>query len=382
VTAKKAFAFYIVFATLVAEYYSTNTSLETLFNYGALVDPESLVAAAQTLLIGLLMFFAGSALSKSLFAGVNDPLMVDRNTSIRVEAQRTLPQWQLLCCASVIVFYVCLFTVSVHENGLPKNLAERVFENKLSAFFMVALAYFGYTASLHRRTLLLRASIFIVAFAVVIIDGSRSGLIPILGLIFGALSRKRVFSALLLSYLFFFGANYAITARLLSDRLQLDIIYSYLFPDWELVLAALKLIFDYLFAFSILHFSYMSFVAKPEFTFVQLMTSINPLPSFLLDPDVIDSLRFEDRTRAIGGPAELWIAGPIAFSIGFFVLGIVASYADTLKKSRFRFIIFLMFLLATIIFFQYSLRTTMRMFSAIVLVVFFLRRFIKTRSPA
>ena len=377
-TARQVFCFYIILSAISAQYFVSGDGQESLFSYGTLVDSSSLWSATKVLVAGLMAFLLGSLASKLLFKTVEDRSFYKKDRTSPSLRETSVSPWQILGLASIAVVYIYQFSTAVLENGLPENLAERIFENNFSAIFMVALAYLGYSASLHRNTLLFRGAILTISLFVTVIDGSRSGLIPLLGLLFGALSRKRLLSVFLLIYLIFFGASYAIIARTLDDRLSYDVLYSYMFPDLDLVLAGFRFIIDYVFAFSILHFTYMSFVALPQFGLDQLLISINPLPSYFLDPYVIDSLRFEDRTRAIDGPAELLLVGPIVFYVGFFIWGMLAAYADTVVKSRFKFVVLLMFLLATIIFFQYSLRTSSRMFSAIVFVIFIIRWRIKS----
>src|SRR5580700_9319990 len=374
-TARRIFLLYVILSAIAAQYYLSDT--DTLFGYGTLVDSDSLFAATELLTVGLLAFLLGSYLSKGVFKTVGDVQPQEPKVPPR-RPSGPLPLWQVAGIVGIAAIYVYMFSTSVLENGLPQNLGERVFENKFSAIFMIFLAYLGYSASLHRGTLILRAAILIISLSVVIVDSSRSGLIPLLGLLLGAFARRRLLSALLVAYVIFCGANYSITARLLDDRFGFDVLYSYLVPDTELMTQAVKIIVDYLLAFSILNFSYMSFIAMPEFTWRQLLVSINPLPSYFLDPDVMDSLVYEDRARAIGGPAELLAVGPGVFVLGFFLLGVLAAYADTVVKSRFRFIVLLMFLLATVIFFQYSLRTSSRMFMVMGLVVFLMRRNVKS----
>jgi hypothetical protein len=379
-TTRFLFCAYIIVSLFAAQYYTSGESADTLFGYGTLVDAGALSSATNFLLAGLVAFLAGSYASGPAFSAIGGRLTSARRPHwlAHMPAGGSIPSWQVLGLGVLAAIYTYWFLASFFENGLPTSLAERVFESKLSAFFMVILAYFGYSASLYKNSLLFRVVVFTISLAVVVIDGSRSGLVPLVGLLAGAITSKRRLTVLLIVYVLFFGASYSITARLLDDRFSFEVLKSYLIPDVELTIEAFRFTFDYVFAFSILNFSYMAFVSVPEFTGAQLLTSLNPLPSYFLDPYLVDSLRFDDRTRAIGGPAELLLVDPIFFIAGFSALGVLSAYADTIVKSRFKFIVLMMFLLATIIFFQYSLRTSVRMLTAIGLVVFLLRHLLKS----
>ena len=340
----------------------------SLFGYSDSVDASMLISASLYLIFGLGFFLLGSFTLKL----ISSPIKITHEATLKKSFSKNInmPKWQIRIVLFVLASCIFMLAYNLEVNGMPTDLSDRIFESKLSPIFLLILAYIGFESCKYTNTNVVHFMIVAVSMMVIVIDASRSGLIPLAGIFLGALSKKRIALSLFLLYLMYCGVGYSIGARIFDNRFDFEVIYSYFIPDFELLIETFKFGIDYIFSFSVLNFSYMAFLLEPQFSLAEILISINPAPSFVFDDDAMSSLKLAGDVRAIGSPAELFIAGKVYFLIGFFVIGVLSRYIDMILEGDFKFIILLIFSLSVIIFFQYSLRTYSRFFQLLFLIAF------------
>ena len=340
----------------------------SLFGYSDSVGVGMLTDASLYLLGGLGFFLLGSLLLKLISPSIE--LKTETVDKKLILNNINYPIWQIRVALFVFILYVFILFYALEVDGLPTELSGRIFESKFSSIFLLILSYVGFEACKYKNTSAIHSMITAVSLMVIIVDASRSGLIPLVGIFLGAMSKKKFALSFLMLYLIYYGVSYSIGARSFGNRFDFDVVYSFAIPDFELFTETLGFAIDYIFSFSVLNFAYMAFLLEPQFTLSEVFISINPAPSFIFDDDAMTALKLVGDVRAIGSPAELLMAGQIYFFLGFFIIGVLSRYIDVVFKSQFKFVILLVFSLSVIIFFQYSLRTYSRFFQLLFLIAF------------
>ena len=120
----------------------------------------------------------------------------------------------------------------------------------------------------------------------------------------------------------------------------------------------------------------MIFILKPEYGVSELLVALNPIPSFLINDELLASIKLSGDVRAIGGPAEFFLAGNIYFILSCFFLGIYTAYFDSIWRWKYFPIFQVVYVVSIIIFFQYSVRNSFRVFEFSILIIYFSRFFI------
>ena len=179
-----------MFSIILAWYFVSEHSTGALFGYDTLVNYDILLSGAGYLTLGLIFFFIGAYVSRFLFNNIKEVGSVGAKYNRR-QNNGTSPSWRNFSLLFILAIYVFLFSTKFIAVDLFDRDSGRIFETKFSAFILLLLAYLGYLSAQYREAFLGKLVIVLISMFIIVFDASRSGIIPLIGMFFGAILMKK-----------------------------------------------------------------------------------------------------------------------------------------------------------------------------------------------
>lgn len=366
--ARAVFLLYFFISLILCVFFTYVKTYQMPFSYEQIFEISEIFHYSAYLLVGVFFFLIGYhcvRLQTTTISSVSFDSAIDRLHKYR----KLFISAQLL-----IVFYFVskLFVGIEYENGEQYVKNYRPLGDKISSLLLLIQSALVVFLSKHARDRVLVISCsLVISFMFAWIDASRAAVLPLVGVVYIFYKKKKYihfsfyFALLILFYMM------AIVGRSYVDRIgygALGEIVNTTITGFDEVLVW---VVSYFTAFSIFQFAYVTRDALGDYTFYDLIYSIVPVPSFFWGnvPDY-DNWR-ADEFRPMGAVSEVFRVSQYAMYFYFFIVGCLAKFVDGIKINTLKLFALAVFLMTSVMMFQYNLRTIQWFYHLIIILFLF-----------
>lgn len=363
--ARAVFIFYFFISLMLCLFFTYVKTYQMPFDYEQIFEVSEILYYSFYLLVGMVFFLVGYhfvRLKTTAVSSVSFDIAIDKLYKYRK---------LFLLIQLFIVFYFLskLFVGVEYENGEQYIKNYRPLGDKISTLLLLFQSALVVFLSKHARDRVLVISCSVViSFMFAWIDASRAAILPLAGVVYIFYKKKKYIQFSIYFMLLVLFYMIAIVGRSYVDRIgygALGEIINTTITGFDEVLVW---VVSYFTAFSIFQFAYVTRDALGSYTLYDLLYSIVPVPSFFWgDVPDYDNWR-ADEFRPMGAVSEVYRVSQYAMYCYFFVVGCLAKLVDGIKANTLKLFALAVFLMTSVMMFQYNLRTIQWFYYLIFLV--------------